>query len=598
MNRFIHFVLLGGISLASAITLQGAVITVNSSAANNSSDDQLTIIEAILYINGDLGRAISGSEKNQIEGTLGQNDRIAFDIPGEGPHLIPIPQSGLPQVKAENIEIDGYSQPNAKPNTNSILEPNNADIRIIIDGRTGGKNSSDDLFTIEGDQVVVKGISFLSSFAGESYGVNFREGATGGRVSGCWIGVHPDGETVSGGMIGLGACSTGGSQIFGTNGDGLDDRAEFNVIVGFDVNTILESASDCRISGNFIGVMPDGISLIPEDAQSQITEGDAIEGGGVDRLIIGTNGDGIGDEDERNIIGGMGNEVIEFFFGVNEEITIAGNYFGVGIDGATPLPNNKFLNVSGLNAQIGTNLDGVSDDLEANLFANFTGVIFDYTSVDQYMRIRGNIFNNNLGPLFDNLSNSYAAFLINDGSDFTPTLKEGSGIAEISGTLTLAGPGPDGLKNSVVDVYLAEINPLGEVPNVFQFLASFEEGSVDDLEPAQGEFKFSLEGVEFPVGTSANLVVTSIIEAVLGSDTSGFSNPVTVDLPLPGKTDPPHLSIDKMGNDVWIQWEAPGFILQGTTRIGGSSWSDISESPPYKITGDQLIKSEFFRLNQ
>ena len=87
-----------------------------------------------------------------------------------------------------------------------------------------------------------------------------------------------------------------------------------------------------------------------------------------DGAIIGTDGDGIADVSERNVFAG--------FRGVNingnQNNVIAGNYFGLTADGASVLSPGCDFGVymrqgSGSN-RIGTDLDGISDDLEANVF--------------------------------------------------------------------------------------------------------------------------------------------------------------------------------------------------------------------------------------
>src|SRR5256885_1235146 len=62
-------------------------------------------------------------------------DEIQFNIPGPGPHYFATPFGGYPYITANDITIDGYSQPGAVANSNSILQPNNAQIKIVLDSR-------------------------------------------------------------------------------------------------------------------------------------------------------------------------------------------------------------------------------------------------------------------------------------------------------------------------------------------------------------------------------------------------------------------------------------------------------------------------------
>src|SRR5438270_5227089 len=63
------------------------------------------------------------SLKQAIAG-LHDGDTIRFNIPGAGPYYIQTPTDGYALITNNNVTIDGYSQPGASPNTNTILAPN------------------------------------------------------------------------------------------------------------------------------------------------------------------------------------------------------------------------------------------------------------------------------------------------------------------------------------------------------------------------------------------------------------------------------------------------------------------------------------------
>src|SRR4051812_19315986 len=67
--------------------LAPAVLTVNSTADNTTSDSALTLREALAVVNGNLGRSLSTAEKAQVSGTLGSNDTVQFGLPS-GPQTI------------------------------------------------------------------------------------------------------------------------------------------------------------------------------------------------------------------------------------------------------------------------------------------------------------------------------------------------------------------------------------------------------------------------------------------------------------------------------------------------------------------------------
>src|SRR5690606_10980002 len=64
---------------------------------------------------------------------LEDNDRITFNIPGDGPHVIATPIGGYPLITRDGVVIDGYTQPGASPNSQPLLDGNNAVLRIVLD---------------------------------------------------------------------------------------------------------------------------------------------------------------------------------------------------------------------------------------------------------------------------------------------------------------------------------------------------------------------------------------------------------------------------------------------------------------------------------
>ena len=597
MSRILFHSLLAGCSLADS-ALTGAILTVNTTATSREPDQTLSLVEAILVVNGvrSARAALTEAERAQIRGEPGGGDRIEFAIPGDDVHLIALPEKGLPSINRSGTVIDGFSQPGTKPNDAGIHEPNNAVLRIVIDGRNGQVNSEQDLLTIKGNDVVVRGLSFLSTFDTTVYGINFRDQATGGQVSGCWVGVHPDGGTVSGGEIGIGVCcGTGGGHVIGTNGDGVDDRAEFNVIVGQNVSTIVEEASGVRISGNFIGLMPDGLSLPPGPAMARVIEGDAIEGAFADDLLVGTNGDGIGDADEGNVIGGMGNEVIEFWDGANDGFVFAGNYVGVGIDGTTPLGNQKFMRVSGVRARIGTNFDGVSDELESNILAHHQDALFEYRSDRLFLNVRGNQMFENLEPIFSEVGTSFFGTSVGDADRaLFPRLLPGTSGDRLVAEVPLsdeAGIGP-----AELDLYLADAGTLGISPQGATFLGRFTDNGPGDRDDRKRQMDVSLSELRFPFTGPAHYVALSFI-AEAGEDgkfsVSDVSDPFEVMITATPEAAVPPLSIAIDRHDAGALTLTYQGILESADRVEGP-WTRVESASPHAVPPE--APQQFFRV--
>ena len=176
--------------------------------------------------------------------------------------------------------------------------------------------------------------------------------------------------------------------------------ADFNVIAGIPGIPIEIEGNNTRISGNFIGVLPNGTNEFNNTAAGLPNEG-AIQIGRTDGgTIIGTDGDGVNDAAERNVFAGVipktvdpvngYDHLIEFYgSGQRTNIVIAGNYIGVGIDGATRFTNGAPV-ISGLTAtaRIGSDFDAVSDTVEGNvIFNNFPASVFQGDVVVKVIRL-------------------------------------------------------------------------------------------------------------------------------------------------------------------------------------------------------------------
>jgi len=191
----------------------------------------------------------------------------------------------------------------------------------------------------------------------------FALGADSGHIHGCWFGLDLDRTTV----YPFWAAVTGfqadtGPYINGTvigveksAADAVVARAQFNILIGELIPIGLEGAN-ARLSGNFFNVFPDGLTDYNANVAPPILEAFIEIGGLVNNLVLGTDGDGVNDAEERNIFGGVtiarDNRLLEFYgpsvSSLRTNIVIAGNYFGVAVDGVTRFTNSmKFIN--GLN---------------------------------------------------------------------------------------------------------------------------------------------------------------------------------------------------------------------------------------------------------
>jgi hypothetical protein len=188
--------------------------------------------------------------------------------------------------------------------------------------------------------------------------------------------------------------------IVGTNGDGVSDEIEGNLIAGSDSAISLGTYSNppgrsggVKIAGNLIGTDASGLRILPFGKDR-----DAIRMNLSPNNIIGTDGDGIADDLEGNVISGP------VFLNGSSNTRISGNRFGTDRSGNQLLSYEGsalykyFINTGGSSyLLIGTDGDGISDELEGNVFAQHPNLFVDGPYVGIYVgsgsnqRISGNL---------------------------------------------------------------------------------------------------------------------------------------------------------------------------------------------------------------
>jgi hypothetical protein len=590
-------------------------------------------------------------------------DQIQFNIPGTGPQYIQTPTNGYPYITNNNITINGYSQPGSAPNTGSILAPNSAKIQIVLDSRGGGftsmsfkpVNPNDDpgydstegavLGLVGAQGFKVQGVSFLGTpTVGTDNGVSlyfisFALGASG-QVSGCWLGVDPDGKTVAGASDGVtgfryrmrdASGTTTNSvlvngMVIGVAAKATNAVQQFNVFAGSPGSSIIVEGDATRISGNFIAVLPDGLHDVDPGLDSDFAgqvEAPVEIGRSGNNTLIGTDGDGVNDENERNVFGGMvptalgGYDHLIEFYSPNPatNVVFAGNYVGVGIDGKTRFTNGvPVLNAAGAAAQyrVGSDFDGVSDAIEGNLIANNypsslfpasgfqaqpdTLSFFDQLSVGSTVSLRGNSLIDNFpfpaSPDSDNgsfLANYYAPALLDPTGILAPVLATNSTHLRLTGRVPVANP--DAYSSTVLDLYVAD--PEGMTNGMAAGIADLPQGFVQGRTylgsvtvPASaatntpaGSFDLDITKLNVPAGTQ----LTATANYIAGSGSSGDDGQA-----------PSFTAITRAADGtITLTWDRPG-ILQSAPAVTGSWTQENATGTTFTTTATDPIK--FFRL--
>ena len=500
---------------------------------------------------------------------LQENDQITFNIPGAGPHVITTPLGGYPLITKAGVVIDGYTQPGATPNTKGILEGNDAQLKIVLD--SSGADASADalparrstrlpfpgygdsenaiLGIYEADDVVIKGLSFRARHTPGSdedpsiYAVALVKQAERVKVQGNWFGLDPDGTTVSGvasavagfrhrvNVGGVNVDTFSGYLTVGTDSDGRNDNAEFNVITGTHIALALELPG-ARIAGNYFNVKADGKTFVSSDSihEAQLASGRAAGDSSVENIengrettgsVIGTDGNGVNDANERNIFNLVTYDHLIEFYSNARFLTIAGNHFGVGVDGTTVAPKStirpdpNLIELPGTGGVvIGTNGDGKSDSLEGNLIAGVSGGTFVGAGASVLVAARGNSI---VGTGFDSFpfpdgSNNrtyeaYYADVLTTPTSPLPTLTAYA-AGEVSGTIPEAKGDP--FLFHVIDIYVADgssIDPTRPMPAKLIFSGWDGQDGVD-LDGASNGFRFALPAGSVPGGSKLVVAVT------------------------------------------------------------------------------------------
>ncbi|HUS02073.1 MAG TPA: GEVED domain-containing protein [Chitinophagaceae bacterium] len=284
---------------------------------------------------------------------------------------------------------------------------NNADNNIIGTNGDGSNDANEgNLIAGNGDG----GVQFLGEcITLNEIGMTTATNCTGNRISGNFLGTNETGTAAlytngtAGAQRGSGVqINYSRANIIGTNADGISDALERNVISGNGDNGILLwGACRNKIKGNYIGTTKTGLVGLPNyvDGGTNIAAVDITLRTNSDSNYIGTDGDGVNDNIEGNVIGSAtiaAGSVNSYNYGIVVTSTsavnrISGNYVGIGADGITAL---SFVTTGGIyiekciyvrnssnNCIVGTNGDGVSDAFEANYVGNAgLGITFESVS--------------------------------------------------------------------------------------------------------------------------------------------------------------------------------------------------------------------------
>ena len=123
----------------------------------------------------------------------------------------------------------------------------------------------------------------------------------------------------------------------GTDGVDADPSGDRNVIsgnMGYD-GLVIQDGFDTTVAGNYIGTSKSGLAALPNSGN-----GMEIKNGSQGN-VIGTNGAGVDDAAERNVISGNDGYGIRIWSSGTSGNVVAGNYVGTNASGTAALGNGS-----------------------------------------------------------------------------------------------------------------------------------------------------------------------------------------------------------------------------------------------------------------
>jgi hypothetical protein len=150
----------------------------------------------------------------------------------------------------------------------------------------------------------------------------------------------------------------------------------------------VQSGSGHQIACNHFGIWGPGMVTL---ASGHFSSGVSIWPA-ASNVTVGTDGDGVDDAGERNVFGPGTATTVDVIGSIDN--VVAGNYFGFNASGTIRLGSGSLsLHDNAQGTRVGTNGDGVSDEVERNYFTGGTNVVVAAASYDDDdVRIAGNTF--------------------------------------------------------------------------------------------------------------------------------------------------------------------------------------------------------------
>ncbi|HEY5912623.1 MAG TPA: hypothetical protein VJA21_18635 [Verrucomicrobiae bacterium] len=487
-----------------------------------------------------------------------------------------------------------------------------------------------------------------------------------GHVAGCWFGVNPTNQTADGVVKTASGIAffrhrdvgTGGTRpelpneglVVGVAPGSTNPRSQFNVFAGVGYSLAGE-AIRTRVSGNFFGVLPDGVTPYDLSLRNPTFFADVgclFEIGrysDTQPIIIGTDGDGVNDADEGNLLGPVGdaagNTAISLYGTSNKPYIIAGNTFGIGVDGTRWTNAAYFVSSIGINGgthvQIGSDFDGVSDALEANrIYNNWPITLYPLPplgnipfirvdsspapTADAWISVRGNVMvNNGLAPYpwADGSGTRVAAFVAYSAPylDTTVTFPAIAPLPTLDATNSifprLKGTFPVGIApytNVTIDVYQLDPEGWANGKSIAGAGSWFAEGFTDSFSftngfpqgakylgsyPVSNTGSFDVDVTGKDLGPGFVTVAANYSADRVGTHrgrtfTGNFANPIAI-IPAGASS----VGLAQIVPDVAVWYNTAGYVTNGPVNPAAQLGDNGNWEPYTSVSGDSTFLVAF-----
>ncbi len=314
-------------------------LTTNDTSEFSPQITEISYTVTTVADNGDDSAPTPGSLRAAIRNAIANANGIQgarmidFKIPGQGPFTIAPPRP-LPTITVP-VNIDGYTQPGASPNTLDVGD--NAVLLVELNGANAGLGANG--LTIFSGNSTVKGL-VINSFRGAGIALTIKGGDV---IAGNYLGTDFNGTMSLPNDFGVTIIDVSSNTIGGTT------DADRNLISGnrFDgvlINTSQGMATDNVVEGNYIGTDVNGTGAMAN----------GLAGVAISASTLSASNNTIGGTTPaaRNVISGNsqpdGSGVgVQILGAAATENLVEGNFIGLDVSGTSPLSNDTGVLING-----------------------------------------------------------------------------------------------------------------------------------------------------------------------------------------------------------------------------------------------------------